>query len=311
MSGMKRRSFITLLGGAAAWPVAARAQQAEMPVIGWLSPGSREADQFRLATFERGLAESGHAVGKDVALEYRWAEDRHDRLPALAADSGKSGFTSNPITFAPGTRSCSSSSCLAATLRKKLGHAREVAARPVEANDKPELHGISADAKYDWNGCGCGLRGECRRCASWCRNDVHPTADRLGRQARQSRVPILSPTIFNRDISALYIARFTQPLSKCRNKLGSFSRRPGAEKPDDGHRGLLRTRRERPRCRAAQQRDDFAAFHSITSSARESRVGGTSRPSALAAFRLITSSNLVGCSTGRSPGFAPLRILST
>src|SRR5262249_8469050 len=202
------------------------------------------------------------------------AEDRHDRLPALAAASGKSGFTSNPITFAPGTRSCSSSSCLAATSEKSW--VMPVRLPPV-ANDKPELHGISADAKYDWNGCGCGLRGECRRCASWCRNDVHPTADRLGRQARQSRVPILSPTIFNRDISALYIARFTQPLSKCRNKLGSFSRRPGAEKPDDGHRGLLRTRRERPRCRAAQQRDDFAAFHSIISSAHESRVGGTSR----------------------------------
>src|SRR5215472_15669855 len=116
---MRRREFIAFLGSSlAGWPLAARAQQAEMPVIGWLSPGSREADQFRLATFERGLAESGHAVGKDVALEYRWAEDRHDRLPALAADSGKSGFTSNPITFAPGTRSCSSSSCLAATSEK-------------------------------------------------------------------------------------------------------------------------------------------------------------------------------------------------
>src|SRR5262245_18567958 len=83
---LKRREFITLLGGGVAWPLAARAQQAEMPVIGWLRPGSREADQFRLVTFERGLAESGHAVGKNVALEYRWAEDRHDRLPALAAD---------------------------------------------------------------------------------------------------------------------------------------------------------------------------------------------------------------------------------
>ena len=84
---MRRREFIAFLGSSlAGWPLAARAQQAEMPVIGWLSPGSREADQFRLATFERGLAESGHAVGKNVALEYRWAEDRHDRLPALAAD---------------------------------------------------------------------------------------------------------------------------------------------------------------------------------------------------------------------------------
>jgi ABC-type uncharacterized transport system substrate-binding protein len=84
---VRRREFITLLGGTIApWPLPARAQQAAMPVIGWLSPGSREADQFRLAMFERGLAETAHVVGKNVALEYRWAEDRHDRLPTLAAE---------------------------------------------------------------------------------------------------------------------------------------------------------------------------------------------------------------------------------
>src|SRR5262249_53679677 len=72
--------------------------------------------------------------------------------------------------------------------------------------------------------------------------------------------------------------------------------------------GLLRPRRNRPRSRAAEQRDERPARHSITSSARASSVGGTSRPSVLAVFRLITSSNLVGCCTGRSAGFAPLRI---
>src|SRR5262245_40149890 len=75
---------------------------------------------------------------------------------------------------------------------------------------------------------------------------------------------------------------------------------------------LLRPRRERPgRCRAAQQRYELAALHSITLSVRASSVGGTSRPSALAVIRLMTRSNLVGCSTGISPGFAPRRILST
>src|SRR5262249_29502123 len=83
---MRRRDFITAIAGTAAWPLTARAQQPGMPVIGWLSPGSRDVDQVRLTNFERGLAEPGHAVGKNVALEYRWAEDRHDRLPALAAD---------------------------------------------------------------------------------------------------------------------------------------------------------------------------------------------------------------------------------
>src|SRR5262249_21135245 len=74
---------------------------------------------------------------------------------------------------------------------------------------------------------------------------------------------------------------------------------------------LLRPRRQRPRHRAADQRDDLAALHSIPSSARASTLGGISRPSALAVLRLITSSNLVGCSTGSSAGFAPLKILST
>ena len=75
--------------------------------------------------------------------------------------------------------------------------------------------------------------------------------------------------------------------------------------------GLLRPCREWPRRRAAEQRDELAAFHSITSSARASSDGGTSKPSALAVFRLITSSYLVGACTGRSAGFSPLRMRST
>jgi putative ABC transport system substrate-binding protein len=82
---MRRRDFIKVLGGAAvaAWPLTARAQQPAM--IGWLSPGSREADQFRLNAFERGLAETSHSAGKNVAIEYRWAEGQDSRLPALTA----------------------------------------------------------------------------------------------------------------------------------------------------------------------------------------------------------------------------------
>jgi hypothetical protein len=75
---------------------------------------------------------------------------------------------------------------------------------------------------------------------------------------------------------------------------------------------LLRARRERPRsCCAADERDERAALHSITSSARTSMIAGTGMPSAFAVFWLITSSNLVGCSTGKSAGLAPLTILST
>jgi putative ABC transport system substrate-binding protein len=83
---MKRRDFMALLGGAAAWPIATRAQQSSVPVIGWLSPGSRERDQLRLDAFERALQESSYVVGGTVRVDHRFAEDHNDDLPALAAD---------------------------------------------------------------------------------------------------------------------------------------------------------------------------------------------------------------------------------
>src|SRR6516165_5179319 len=88
-----------------------------------------------------------------------------------------------------------------------------------------------------------------------------------------------------------------------------IGRRVGVEKPDHRHRWLLRARRERPRCRAAEERYELAARnHSITSSAMASRPGGKVRPNALAVLRLITNSNLVDCKIGRSAAFSLLRI---
>ena len=84
---MKRREFITLLGGAAvARSFAAQAQQPGLPVVGFLVAGSPESDAFRLASVRKGLIKAGYVEGRNIAFEYRWALDHNDRLPALAVD---------------------------------------------------------------------------------------------------------------------------------------------------------------------------------------------------------------------------------
>jgi putative ABC transport system substrate-binding protein len=84
---MNRREVITILGGAgAAWPLGARAQEPERPVIGFLSSRSSDESAYLIATFRRGLAENGYVDGQNVTVEFRWADGQYDRLPALAAE---------------------------------------------------------------------------------------------------------------------------------------------------------------------------------------------------------------------------------
>src|SRR5262245_41075684 len=101
MLDIKRRKFITLLGGAAPWPLAARAQQRGMPVVGFLRSSSAAGSAPLVAALRQGLKEAGFVEGQDFAIDFRWADDHLDRLPELAAD-----LVRRPAAVIIGNRSC-------------------------------------------------------------------------------------------------------------------------------------------------------------------------------------------------------------
>ena len=111
---MKRRAFIRLVGGAATWPLVARAQQPVMPVIGYLHIGSPEVLPDRLAAVRRGLSEVGFVEGRNIAIEYRWADNQNDRLSELAADLIRRHV--NIIVAPGGTRAALAAKSLTTTI---------------------------------------------------------------------------------------------------------------------------------------------------------------------------------------------------
>src|SRR5262249_14455319 len=179
-------------------------------------------------------------------------------------------------------------------------HARDVAAWPIEPWNQANFDRIADSRKDNWN-----CRRRCFGCksrwrASRRKKQRHGQADKFCGQRGQPVEMALRPAECDCEIASLDKSGFAQSLTKGGDHARRLSRRSAAQKPDHRHRRLLRPRRERPaRCRAAEEGDEFAAVHSITSSARASSCAGTSIPSCFAVFRLITNSYLVGVCTGR------------
>src|SRR5262249_26945436 len=92
-AAVRRREFLGVLGSAVAWPLAARAEQPAMPLIGWLGQGSPQSFKPFVAAFHQGLGETGFFEGRNVAIEYRWAEQQDDLLPAMATDLVQRGVS--------------------------------------------------------------------------------------------------------------------------------------------------------------------------------------------------------------------------
>jgi hypothetical protein len=133
--------------------------------------------------------------------------------------------------------------------------------------------------------------------------------NQISHQHRQSVLAAFRIAELDRQVLALDEACLLQALAERGHEVRRVGGRRAAEKADRRHHRLLRARRERPRRRrAAEQGDELASLHSITSSAATSSLSGTVRPSILAVWALMTSSNLVDCTTGRSAGLAPLRM---
>src|SRR6516225_3510079 len=218
------------------------------------------------------------------------------------------GLISNPTRLAEGTISRSSPSCLGPS--SACGKLTPVALPPgcAKLSTRPRAIGSSVTRN---------TIGMVAVAAFAARAGAVPPVATISATLRRTRSTAISGRRSYRPSAKRYSIVSVQPLDVAgfdQHPAEHFESRPAGgchaytEIAHDRHRCLLRARRQRPRGRTAEQRDEIAPLHSITSSASNCREFGTSRPSALAVCRLMTNSNLVDCRTGRSAGFAPFRI---
>jgi putative tryptophan/tyrosine transport system substrate-binding protein len=286
---MRRRNFIKgIVGSAAAWPLAVRAQQTVMPVIGFLHSASPDGNADRVRLFRQGLKEVGFVEGQNVAVEYRWAENQVERLPALAAELVRRPVTVIAVAGQPATFAAKAATttipiaCIVAEDPVRLGLVTSIARPtgnltgvnffPVELSAKrlELLRELTAAVRI------AALADPNNTQGTSMVRDLETAAHALSLEIK----------VFNAHTSREIDAAFA-----------GFAR----ERPDALFVGTGPFFTDR-RVQLALQ---------ATSSARNRNDSGIVTPSAFAVVRLMTRSNLVGCSTGISAGFAPRRILST
>src|SRR5262245_36216765 len=190
------------------------------------------------------------------------------------------------------------------------GHARHVDPRAGQSRYQTTLNWITSRREHDRDRRGC-IQCSSTRQRSACRdNHGHVTTHKISCQVWQSIELPICPAVFGADIHTFPIALRILALPNLAHHYRVALGNTTTEAADDGHCGLLRACLDRPRKYLTQQGQDLSPPHSITSSARASRAGGTVRPRVFAVLRLNTSSNWVGCWTGRSATWSPFKMRS-